>query len=847
MVKKIRRKMKVIRKVSAPGEDPAEPVEEMEEVDDTDEDTTDEEDPEGPDKGPTKDPVSISTNEDDLGLAKTVTATPDASETTRRMKELIEAGASGGQTTIKKETPPEPKPIMKEPPVEPKPVIKAPPAEPKPAPPKPTPQPEPEVPIADMEPLDDIEKEINDDKKEQEFDKHRESMASTFDLQEKVMKEIEAELFKKEEEVRDKLEEIKQQNPDGLHEILDTVKDLDKDTIKDFVTAAETLYQGQFDKLPGNNDYWNDLKKKAGLEAKAASGAKPAPEQPPKRDKAEEYRRREKAIDVFKKSLFASQSGGLNKSITTPFKMRADANKDNRASHFFGPPVKTGSSPEPKKTDHSMTDFLKFGKADVAKGGEKNKAELEKILAETKLRLADAEKALADTKMELANIRANTADQLNDLHTRVQELDEQVSSKDKDLSDLKSKFDDTKKATTKFAGQKEMMAELEKAQRNIENLNYDVRTKNDVILGMEEQVKNLQAELERHKEAVAKASMQTDDKARLEQLEELKIREEEVKKFEERTGKNLEELKEIAKDNMKAEYRLKRKEMLLENLEKNSEYQRRELDKRANDVERSRHDVEVRVEMLDAREKDVIKKEEDLRLNKEKVEQEIENLDEQRKKIKNDLMEQARMDYRLDKRQQEIRLQEIKLKELEDSIGKMESALKAKEAEFKTSGGINEAQIDEVLKMKTTELARKEEALQARENELDLKRRTLESRLKVQDLEGRTPDKDSTVLMEKLRTREAELGKREEELKKLELSLKEKFAQIQGEAKKTSEAKATSPGPTVTPPTVPTEGSEIKPLLKVRCVGCRELIPIYSTVRPLKVECPKCHKVGVLK
>jgi len=834
MVKKIRRKMKVIRKVLKPGEspDPTEPAEEVEEIEE--EDQSEEEDPKEPEKGPQKDPISITTDDDDLGLAKTVTAPSDTTETTRRMKELIDAGASGGQTTMKKETPPEPKPVVKEPPVAPKPVEV----------PKPIPAPEPEVPITDMEPLDDIEKELEEDSKDQEFDKHRESMASTFDLQEKVMKEIEAELFKKEEEVRGKLEEIKQQNPDGLHEILDTVKDLDKDTIKDFVTAAETLYQGQFDKLPGNNDYWNDLKKKAGLEAKAAAVAQHAPaEQPPKRDKAEEYRRREKAIDVFKKSLFTSQSsGGLNKGVMSPFKMRADASKDGRSSHFFGPPVKTGSGPEPKKTEHSMTDFLKFGKADVAKGGDKDKAELEKALAEARLRLADAEKALGEIKMELANLRANNTDQLSELHSRVQELSAQIESKDKDLSDLKVKLDETKKSTTKFAGQKEMIAELEKAQRNIENLNYDIRTKNDVILGMEEQVKTLQAELERHKEAVAKASLQTDDKARLEQLEEIKIKEEELIGFEKRTQKNLEELKEIAKDNMKSEYRLKRKEMLLENLEKNTEYQRRELDKRATDVERSRHDGEVKVEMLDAREKEVMKKEEDLRLNKEKIEQEIENLDEQRKKIKNDLMEQARMDYRLDKRQQEIRLQEIKLKELDDSVMKKETLLKAKESEFKSTGGIDEAQIDEVLKMKTAELARKEEALQVRENELELKRRNLESKLKVQDLEGKTTD--TSALMERLKAKESELGKREEELRKLESSLKDRWTQLQAEAKKGGEVKAPTTGPTVTQPT---EGTEIKPLLKVRCVGCRELIPIYSTVRPLKVQCPKCSKVGVLK
>jgi len=43
-------------------------------------------------------------------------------------------------------------------------------------------------------------------------------------------------------------------------------------------------------------------------------------------------------------------------------------------------------------------------------------------------------------------------------------------------------------------------------------------------------------------------------------------------------------------------------------------------------------------------------------------------------------MEQARMDYRLDKRQQEIRLQEMKAKQLEDAVARREQALSVKEA-----------------------------------------------------------------------------------------------------------------------------------------------------------------------
>jgi len=819
MVKKIRRKMKVVKRVRAPGEDPADPAEEVEEMVEDSEEEGDEE--EEPGKAPDKDPISISTDEDDLGLAKTVTGPTDPSESARRMKALIDGGTSTApkpaEDKIPQETPKEPKPVV--PPVVPKPT--PPPIAPKPTPPpvapKPTPPPveppEIDVPIADMEPLEDSEE---DDDKDADFNKHRESMAEKFDLQEKVMKEIEEELFKKEEEVRDKLEAIQKENPEGLHNILDTVKNMDQDTIKDFVVAAETLYQGQFDKLPGKSDYWNDLKKKAGIEHKVpAAEQKPAEAPPGKRDKAEEYRRREKAIDVFKKSIFSSQGGGPGKGFTSALKMRADGSKD-QTSHFFGPLMKPGAR-DAKKKDESMGDFMRLGKADVAKSADKDKGEVEKALAEVRLKLNDTEKTLADTKMELANLRAARDDRQNELEMRLQELASNVASKDDELTNLKSKLEEAKKSASKFLGQREMTAEIEKLQRSIENLNYEVRTKNDVILGMEEQNKNLEGELERHKEAAQKADVGIDDKARLEQLEDLKIKEEEVHRLEERTKKNLEELKEIAKDNMKSEYRLKRKEMLLENMEKNIDYQKKEIDRRAAEFERGRHEAEIKVEMLDTREKDLVKKEEDFKLGKEKIDQELENIDEQRRKIKNDLMEQARMDYRLDKRQQELRLQESKLKMLEDSITKQELASKAREEERKASGGLDASQIDEVLKMKTAELARKEEELEAR-------------------AKGGPAGKETSALMERLRAKE-------EELRKLEASLKDKWAQLQ----KVTDGKGV--GPAVTGPTIggAEATAEIKPLLKVRCVGCRELIPIYSTVRPLKVQCPKCSKVGVLK
>jgi hypothetical protein len=38
-----------------------------------------------------------------------------------------------------------------------------------------------------------------------------------------------------------------------------------------------------------------------------------------------------------------------------------------------------------------------------------------------------------------------------------------------------------------------------------------------------------------------------------------------------------------------------------------------------------------------------------------------------------------------------------------------------------------------------------------------------------------------------------------------------------------------------------------RPLAQVRCNKCSNLIPLYKTERPLRIECPKCGKVGMIR
>lgn len=54
------------------------------------------------------------------------------------------------------------------------------------------------------------------------------------------------------------------------------------------------------------------------------------------------------------------------------------------------------------------------------------------------------------------------------------------------------------------------------------------------------------------------------------------------------------------------------------------------------------------------------------------------------------------------------------------------------------------------------------------------------------------------------------------------------------------------PAPEATAPAAP-PAVEKKPLAKARCPACKGAIPIYETTRPLKITCPSCGKVGMIK
>jgi len=85
---------------------------------------------------------------------------------------------------------------------------------------------------------------------------------SQLSLQERVQREIEGELLRKEEDVRVDFDAAFRQRPQVLVEMVSALRRYgDADVMRNLVFAAETLYGDKLRELPGGIEFWEDLKR----------------------------------------------------------------------------------------------------------------------------------------------------------------------------------------------------------------------------------------------------------------------------------------------------------------------------------------------------------------------------------------------------------------------------------------------------------------------------------------------------------------------------------------------------------------------------------------------------------
>jgi hypothetical protein len=84
-------------------------------------------------------------------------------------------------------------------------------------------------------------------------------------LQEKTQLEIEGELIQREQTVREDFGTVFRDNPQALVEFMAAMRKYgDDEVLRDLVFAAETLYGGEVDRMPGGVQFWEGLKKEVG-------------------------------------------------------------------------------------------------------------------------------------------------------------------------------------------------------------------------------------------------------------------------------------------------------------------------------------------------------------------------------------------------------------------------------------------------------------------------------------------------------------------------------------------------------------------------------------------------------
>ena len=157
-------------------------------------------------------------------------------------------------------------------------------------------------------------------------------------LQERTQMEIEGVLLRKEKDVRLDFGEAFRQNPQALVEMVSAMRKYgDADILRNLVFAAETLYGDKLRELPGGMEFWEDLKREVA----------PLPH-PPALTPSDLRLQRLQAIEIFREAIVTydilSEGGGAGKAKPAGPPGPAGAAIPEGAA---GVPADGGSSPSP--------------------------------------------------------------------------------------------------------------------------------------------------------------------------------------------------------------------------------------------------------------------------------------------------------------------------------------------------------------------------------------------------------------------------------------------------------------------------------------------------------------------
>jgi hypothetical protein len=197
---------------------------------------------------------------------------------------------------------------------------------------------------------------------------------------------------------------------------------------------------------------------------------------------------------------------------------------------------------------------------------------------------------------------------------------------------------------------------------------------------------------------------------------------------------------------------------------------------------------------------------------------------------------------------------DAKVKQLEMELEAVKAELVRKEGRA-TADGI---MVRDEMESLRTELAKRDEELAARNKAIADKESAIaaeNARIRAKELEL---EQQRSHLIEVAR----QVKEREEELDRIQA---EQATAAQRPPEVRTAPPATQPKPAVpapVPPALPKTPAQVpaatptpvklaagepQPISKVRCPGCKNIIPLYTKERPLKIKCTACGKEGTLK
>jgi len=636
-------------------------------------------------------------------------------------------------------------------------------------------------------------------------------------LQEQLMMEIEGELLKKEENVRENFGQVFKEDPQALVELISTMRRYgDAEILRDIVFAVETMYDNTLDDLPGGKDFWDKVRTEAA-----------PPEQRPAGTPADTRLRRLQAIDILREAI-------LSYDIISAAPEGSGAAEDDIEEVLEPLP----DEKLPEKQVEKAPDTVQEKAPDIAPApaAPEKSVEPEPQVKVPVPRVPDKETKAPDLpRTPTPAGLARSEEELAELQVKEREIEEAL----KDISRREKEIIDGR-------AQGQQLADENRKQEARLKLDDEELTKRaDALAGKEKEFQARENELRMLSEGLAARTAAHEDERTewLSRQQELSKALDATKEMRTRTEEDIQRLRGEADAQKRSSERMKKREETFTEAERKLEADRRELES----LRQSLEGEAQRVKMLEL----------ELRSRPPAGEQRLPpELEARMKQLEAELtatkqelkargsrtdIDSAKLREEMDRTREDFSRREEELSSKEAILGDREKSLSAEASRLQA-----EAQELDNQRQHLIDVAR-----QVKEREEELDRIQAEQATVAAAGPGAAPVKPPQVAAPpqvappqvapapQPRTQPPQVAPAPQP--------RTQPQQVAPAPQPRAQPPQVAPAPVPAMPMAPAPEAETEPVSKVRCPGCKNIIPLYTKDRPLRIRCNACGKEGVLK